>query len=680
MNTKKRLKTALEAVAQRDIPEGTNLWPQIATQLKEKDAQIMNMKMRLAWITVVILLGLLLTTTIAYAIHRYFNTPGLQYVEEAGMVTELNVTAQPTLHTQTPAEPALQIGTEQELDGVGVTLDWVHLNDSRQVIGFSVRGLPDELSVGMPRMNFGVITPDSMRGAGLELRRDSGVLSGTYVIYQIVREATYAGVTEGRTTVAVDIPILDEARQPVKTFHFDVPEIPIQLDSILVGNVYAAKADGVEVRLEWISLSPQETRALLCANNADGINWDIQSATLQLADSERDAISARAVQSQQAIPVDTENAGRCTEVVFPASEQSAGELRLVVNQLVAGDGQTRDSAWVFSWGTLPGRTPSGAPTPGPAEPTPEAPFAIQAADGMTATLIQAYADAEQLAFVLRVDGLPEGYAPFRAAIRDAEGNEINASQSMNFSKLEPNLFNMSFSPRDGIQSERFVGQLVAELSRNTDPVGEPLATFSFDLDLPVYQGLTLKPQQIVTANGIEVRLDIIKITPSLTEIYLCFQKPSPGDWGIGMASILQIGDDRAEGGGSGVLFDDAIEITKGRDPDWEIPVTTGRCVVAGFPVGYHDRAETLTLTINELQQFPPEVIPDEQIQAARGQLRREGIEMDWVQASGPGGGGSGPVISQMPEGMSDMDVIHRFYEALGYYYPGPWTFEVTVTP
>ncbi|MBN2007047.1 MAG: hypothetical protein JXA21_27095 [Anaerolineae bacterium] len=679
MSTKIRLKTTLETIARRGIPEDTNVWPQIAARIEKKDVQIMNMRTRFAWITIVILLGLLLTTGIAYAIRRYFSTPGLQYVEEAGMVTELNVTAQPTMHTQTPEEeePTIQMEMEQEVNGVSVTLDRVILNESYQMLGFSVRGLPEGLSVGMPHLDFGAFNPDYSRGAGLQLRADGDVISGDYIIYQIVRKPDYDGTDLGSTAISVDIPVLDEARQPVGNFHFDVPETPVRANPIIMGNTYAIKANGVELRLEWISLDPQETRARLCA---DGQNWGVRSATLQIAGAEGDVINAPALQSQPASPVGAGGADACTEVVFPASGQDAGVLRLTVSQLAAGDGQTRDGAWIFNWGMLPDRITSDALPSGPPVPTAEIPRVIQTANGMTATLIKAYADAEQLAFVLQIDGLPEGYAPFRSTIRDAEGNEINAGQSMNFSKLEPGIFNVSFSPRAGIQGERFVGQMIAELSRSIDPAGEPLATFAFDLDLPVYQELTLKPQQVVAANGIEIRLDTIKITPSLTQIYLCFQKPGPGDWGIGMTSILQIGDGQAEGGGSSVLFDDAIGTIKGSDPDWEIPVTGGRCILVEYPIGHHNRAETLKLTINDLEQSPPEAIPDDQVQMAREKLRREGIEMDWVQVSGPGGGGSGPVITQRPEGMDDLAIIHRFYEVLGYDYPGPWEFEVPITP
>jgi hypothetical protein len=129
----------------------------------------------------------------------------------------------------------------------------------------------------------------------------------------------------------------------------------------------------------------------------------------------------------------------------------------------------------------------------------------------------------------------------------------------------------------------------------------------------------------------------------------------------------------------GLAFDDQIgNMKKGGETDWVIPVKQGRCVILGYPVGYHDRPETLTLTIRELEQSIPEVIPDEQVQAARRKLRQEGIEMDWVVSSGSGGGGAGPVITVKPDGLTDADVMRRFYEILGYYYPGPWSFVVPI--
>jgi hypothetical protein len=54
--------------------------------------------------------------------------------------------------------------------------------------------------------------------------------------------------------------------------------------------------------------------------------------------------------------------------------------------------------------------------------------------------------------------------------------------------------------------------------------------------------------------------------------------------------------------------------------------------------------------------------------------------MDWVTFSGNGGGGGGPEIRKKPDGMTDDQIMRLFYEALGYYSPGPWIFTVEIKP
>lgn len=676
MNAKIRLKTALETIARQDIPDNIDLWPRIAAHIERKDTDRMKAKLKLTWIVALVVLGLILVTTVAYGLYHYFNDPGLKSVGEAGLITDLDVTARSTpLPTVTPLVPAIQVGSDQMLAGITVTLDWVYLNDARQALGFSARGLPGELQLGMPQMSFGALTPEQVRGAGLALQGSAEVISGTYVIHQIVRPATYDGLTEGRTDVSVDIPILDREGQILKTFHFEVAQVPIHIEPVHRSNTYATRSNSVEMRLEWIKLTPQETQVRLCTLSPDGQDWEVRTAALQLDETTAALAQVPPVQSQQIRSIRTENGARCVEVNFPVSGQGAGALHLAVNRLTDSHGQTLDGTWVFDWAQLPG----SLQIPGTASPTPAAPLATQVVGEMTATLIQAYADANRIACVVQIAGLPAGYGLYNVVLKDAHGNEINAGFSANPSETEPGRFSLVFSPVDGLQGERFSGQITMGLS--PAPGEEATTVFRFDLDLPLYAALILKPQQALIANGIEMRLDMVKITPSYTRIYLCYQKPTQDDWMIGRSSVLQIGADQSQMESYSLAFDAAIgDMGKGLEPDWVIPVNSGRCVVVGYPVGHHNRPETLTLTIRELEQSTPEVIPDEQIQVARRKLRLEGIEIDWVVSFGNGGGSAGPVITKKPEGMTETDVVRRFYEVLGYYYPGPWSFELPVNP
>ena len=149
----------------------------------------------------------------------------------------------------------------------------------------------------------------------------------------------------------------------------------------------------------------------------------------------------------------------------------------------------------------------------------------------------------------------------------------------------------------------------------------------------------------------------------------------------GTSTSLQVGADKANPGAYSLIFDSQFGAgQKDSEPGWSPPANTGRCVKLGFPVGYHNQSESMTLTIPELEQSIPEAIPNDQLQAARQKLLARGIDMDWVTSSGNGGGGSGPVINKKPEGMTDEQVVRQFYEEMGYYYPGPWMFTEEIKP
>ena len=131
-----------------------------------------------------------------------------------------------------------------------------------------------------------------------------------------------------------------------------------------------------------------------------------------------------------------------------------------------------------------------------------------------------------------------------------------------------------------------------------------LAETHFAVDLTVYPAVVFDPMQTVTANGVEMLLQRIKVTPSYTQVYLCFQKPSPADWMIGSSITLKIGEDTGSLSTSALLFDapGLGNMPKMPEPGWSSPVKTGRCMKVGIPVGYHGQPEVLVLNIGELEQ------------------------------------------------------------------------------
>ena len=301
----------------------------------------------------------------------------------------------------------------------------------------------------------------------------------------------------------------------------------------------------------------------------------------------------------------------------------------------------------------------------------------QTQNGITVTLESYYADAAR--FVFEVNATSEKGDAFldRFSLKDEDGREINSGGSFDSRGTNPFHSVIEFNPAVPIKTEHFKGQLTfAAVTSIGD--GEVIAQFSFDLDLPIHPALTFNLKQTVWANGIEILLDRLVITPAHTHAYLCYIKPTDADWMIGQDSTVRINGKTMGIQEYGLLFDsDFGDIGKGGDPEWTPPIQNGRCVKVGFAVGDAD-PKSLTLTIPMLEQSIPEVIPEDELAAAREKLLPQGIDIDWEVVSFAGGGGSGPVYNKIPDGMSELEAYNKFLETLGYFHEGPWVFAVKI--
>lgn len=681
MNTDEHLKSALQAIARREVPEDTNLLPQIAAHFKQKETVPMKSKRKLIWTVLLVLLGLALVSGAAYALYNYFSgDAGMEAVSQAGMVNEVNATALPTiLPSATPLPPAVPLGTAQTLRGVTLTLNWVYLDDMWQAIGFSVSELAEDQRLGIPQLGFGKIQPEQYRGAGMALSPSNTGLEGMYVVHQIVRDSATFMTADTLTDVSVEIPLLDGNGQVLDTFRFTAPQVLVHQTPYGGGNIYAVRANGLEMRLEWVALTPTETRAKLCYDQPAGASLKLEQAVLQSEQDAESLFDTPAIPVQQVIETTVEDSQRCAEVVFPPSARDARALRLVVDTLKDAGGTEVAGPWEFILSTLPQQTIIPGITP----------LGSQSIDNVKVTLLQAYADALRVAVVYRVEGAPEGQFASLELI-DPEGKPFNTGGSITPDENDPGVFIASltfteppaykadsgvFSHREPVVDGRFVGKLKITINPWEPQGGQ---AFTFDLDLPAYPPLILTIGQSQSANGVQMVLEKLEVTPSYTQAYLCYDKPTAADWMLSYdKTILQIGRSQAQINNYALVLDQDYGIQN--RPEWATLPGSPRCVIAGFAVGHHSQPETLTLTVG-LEQSVPEVIPDDQLQAARQQLRQQGIEMDWVTFSGNGGGGAGPKITQKPDGMTDEEVLRRFYEALGYHFPGKWIFTLDIQP
>jgi hypothetical protein len=674
------IRKSLEGIARQAIPENTNLWPGLAARLERKDTRSMNRKWRLVWTVLLVLLGLFALTGVAYAFYRYFNNDaGLQSVSNSGLLATVNATAQPTPNpTATPPAPVTVIGESQTLEGVSLSLDWVYLMDGQQAFGFSANGLADGKTLGMPEMGFGRLSPQQYRGAGLAMKDETQPISGTYVVNQIVRDDTTFGKTDTRSDVSIDIPLLDGNGQVLNTFRFAVKDELIHAGPFVGGNIYSTFANNLGMSLDWVRLNSKTVQARLCFTPPDGKDWRLVSPTLQLATDPNQLASVTPVLAAPASTTTDENGIRCQVATFQVNTQAAQALILTAGDLTTPAGEILKGAWAFNWYQLPGQMQF--PGIAPLEPAPLGSDVI--ASDMTVTLEKAYADIFRMVFVVSIKNPQAGVGISTASLEDASGAQLNTGLGIDSQPDDPpGRYTLEFYPLNEFPAGQFKGQVQLEIGNQ--PGGGPgQAQAHFVVDIPVYPAIVFDPMQTVTANGVEMLLQRVKVTPSFTKAYLCFQKPNQADWGIGSMSTVKIGEDTGTYTSGLLLFDPSGfgYLPKHPEPGWIAPVQTGRCLAAGFTAGHHGKPEVLTLNITGLEQSAPEVIPNDQLQAVRKKLLAEGIDVDLVTSSGSGGGGGGYVINAKPAGMTDDQVMQLFNEALGYYHPGPWTFTVPINP
>ncbi len=705
-----KIHSALESIARRDIPENANLWPQIAARIERKDTRNMNPRLKLAWTVVLVLLGLILATTAAYAVYRYFSDPGMQSVGEAGLIQDLNATAQPTVlpDTTIPPGPVTAVGAKQTLEGVSLTLDWVFAQRLEQAFHLSTEGLGPDLGLGMPTVAFDGV-PQEQQAVIFSTNAAPGAAPGIYLMHRMLDERLPT------IDMAIDIPLVrtnNGQKMTVASFHFDLKAIPVYASTIQARSPYEIGVNGVQLRLKWVYMAPSYTTAHLCFPS--GKDWAIKQASATFGSTD-DLSAGSEAGADYFGPLATEGAEVCLDVGFPiANSPQLRWLVLDVPELDHPSGETQAGPWKFNldvpsmeWLSHTLRIPDLIiPTPVVAVPT-STPVS-QSNGTHKATLLSAYADANRVVFIVKLDGW-KGYSPvdgfyYDFGVTDETGAALDIGMgTSNAPSTDPSTITFQFIPLTGLKSERLQGKLNLTIMREPLQVTGPMEEFHFDFDMPVYKLLVLEPKQSVIANGVEMRLERADISPSYTKVDLCYAKPSGGDWTVSWdRTILQAGQKQVTQSMSMILLDTDLspDLTSGfggfsaeeseivrKDHQREAPagIAHARCVQLGFPLGSQDQPGVLTLVIPELRQEVDET--PQAVKAAQEKLKAQGIELiptsvsgsQWdASGSGGGGGGTDYQIKKKPEGMSDDQVMRLYYEALGSFYPGPWTFTIDI--
>jgi hypothetical protein len=313
--SKKHIQKSLDAIAKRDIPENTNLWPRLAARLERKNPGFMNMKWSLIWKILLILLGLSAITGVAYAFYRHMADRGLQTVQDTGMVTNLSLTAQPsplTTPISTPkfwGTPAVTVIAAQTIQEVSVSLDWAYADENRIAVGFTVTGLKPAPGVtagdmiGLPNLTDEQGTAFTLSGLQSD---DSTNTPGSFsMTADYYTDASIAGMPE--LNLKLDVPIggtnapytapaatttVEYSGQltlawvePLGTFHFEF-SLPVYKAVVIKPN-QTVTVNNIAMRLERVQISASQTNIHLCYQTPDpSQNWTPE-IWIQTGDSEK---------------------------------------------------------------------------------------------------------------------------------------------------------------------------------------------------------------------------------------------------------------------------------------------------------------------------------------------------------------------------------------------------------
>ncbi len=725
--THKTYAQVLDASAAEHIPSRVDLTQKVLDQIDHESKSSMPSKMKLATTVLLALLAVLVLSTAVYAVYRMVTDPGMQSVLDAGMQSTVQVTARPTLMpTATPLGtplPASQIRLSQTQEGITLSIDWVYLDEGRLAFGLGFSDLPTNTQPGAPHVSFTGITSQQALGYTQSIRAVEH--QAVYVSYQVIQVDQIGG----KLSLGIDVPLVrgsGEQQEQLATFHFDLKDVAVyQGNNLPIRQTYAVRVNGLEVRLKSVRVLPETTEVTACYDfpRPDWLFAMIQNATIQFGDRPEEGFNA--YQYMEEVTDD-----HCVQLGFPVGNADGVDpLVFRVRRIVAlqdGPEEKAEGPWEFYVDL-----PSSRLVPGAVESTPTptpVPTAIdqQTLDNVDVSLDWVYADVKRIAFGYTILGLPDVpdavFLKGHLEVRDSQGNVFTSAgyggqSTVQRVKGEPGAYTGVWSAvlRDPLQTAELGLQMdltldgatqsdysLAVIQRPADATPFPdylppgyvlpsvpdrlVGMFHFEATAKVYPMQVLEPKQMVEANGITMRLERAEITPSYARFTLCYNKPSPKDWMLagmpGAGPVLQAGAYEAQIHGYTLVADaDYGGYTgKGSEPAG-IPAFNPdeRCVTIDFLLGLTGQTRSLTLTVPQLEQSQPEVIPDDELQAAQEKLRAQGIEMQYATSmSAGGGGGANLTYSKLPDGMTEQEAFRRFEEALGYVHPGPWVFEIEV--
>jgi hypothetical protein len=365
---KNQIQDTLEKIARRGVRENMDLWPEIEAQLKRKDASNMKPRFKLSVSLTMALAALLLMSTAVYAYYRFLGSDaGLEGVNQQDLISDIEVTALPTVYSTPPlatpiaqwyeesSAPPVTVVAEDVMQDVKVILNWAYADESRVAVRFTITGLnlPEGLDYGYGAMgtfslrdlNGNVLGQDGFSTAAENREDGSKVITAIYYgkidadktpaldLKMNIRvggfDAPYSPPgSEGKPPEMRNIPLMGSTE-----FKFNIPVYK----GIEVAVNQSVEANGVNMRLESMTVNRSHTEMVICFDMPSAKDWQLWKSTLRVGGSEEYSysIASNAITDSIKENYILNAPERCTAIGFDAPyDGSATVITVTVPYLI----------------------------------------------------------------------------------------------------------------------------------------------------------------------------------------------------------------------------------------------------------------------------------------------------------------------------------------------------------
>ena len=369
MMSDETLRNALWQTAVDDIPEDGDLWPRIKAKVSVKRTSMGHAKARLSLTVMIVLVALIVVATVAYACYRIMIDPGLQSVENKGLVVNYNQTSEPTVFAAVPTQLMQASGPSKTHNGITVTLNWAYADENRLALQMTVEGFkpPEGAQISdfickLYVSNQQGVSIGSIDPVDVQIQKDK---PGQPILLTYVSNQTIDASRHDHLNLSMDLTIgacgprwnFGEVTIPgqgtqtptppplIGNYHFDII-VPVYQGLTLTPN-QTLETDGVSVRLETITFSPSFTSLHICFESTGDRKFNfadwIPQVSIQAGDKQP-------VNLDTYMGVTVGDSSSCDEMGIPIPINPKLEpIRVIVQKIQAGPA----GPWIFTVNAKP---------------------------------------------------------------------------------------------------------------------------------------------------------------------------------------------------------------------------------------------------------------------------------------------------------------------------------------